>query len=614
MADFSDRDVLTRIYQIQAEGGGDNPTTRRQIAQEALDAGVNSVQISRALDLAKIDAGVDPTGGFQTAGGSRVANIASGLGYDLGSTSPLVDLGGVSNLQAAQEGLYAGDFGMPGYETIMQRLYAPADNTLDRLQSGDLSTPVADTSVPSLSIGNRVSRTTDPLYQAPSTGFQYDTPTELVDPETGEFVSTGELVAQNVAQGPLTQSMEQVITPSAVEGQAPTISYDYVPFDPTTANPIVTALPDVTASDFLFSGLLRQPQMGAVDNQYAQQVPSMMAGSILDPLVYGDLNGDGVVDAKDAAMYQSQQGSSGGTAMFNRGGYVQNYADGGNVGVSEAELVQLYDDLLGRAPDVSGIEYWTGRDVDPNVMYDQSPTGLSGIDAVRAAIMSGPEYQAKEAGSNLTRQVDTTFDALFGRDPTMAEFEYYTGLDFDPNLGASERPFGSRNLQDIVADLKETQEFKDLYGIQQPKQPLKPIVNRNLVQDSTFGTLLSGTVGQRDGLTGTVVGSPISSMAYERGPFDPTSPNPIVTDLPKVTSSDFLYQALMNQPMLRGVDNTYAGLVQNLDSIMQAQQKAAMGLGQQGIASLSGFDLNGDGVVDEKDAALARQLTSAGLM
>lgn len=298
------------------------------------------------------------------------------------------------------------------------------------------------------------------------------------------------------------------------------------------------------------------------------------------------------------------------TTMFNRGGYVQNFSEGGNVGVSEAELIELYDSLLGRAPDVAGIEYWTGRDVSPTVSYDQSPTGLFGRDAVAAAIMSGPEYQALQEGNALTRQVDTTFEGLFGRDPTIAEFEYYTGLDFDPNVGASNNPFGSQNLSNIVADLRETQEFKDLYGIE--TQPTTPVVDRNLVADSAFGNLVSGSVGQRDDLTGTVVESPGLGMAYERGPFDPTSPNPIVTDLPQVTSSDFLYQALMNQPMLRGVDNTFAGLVRNIDPIMRAQQQAAMGLSQglsqQGIASLTGLDLNGDGVVDERDAALAAQL------
>jgi len=121
MAEFSDRDVLNRIVQIQAEGGGDNPTTRAQIAQEAIDAGVNAAQISRALTLAATDEGVES--GF-TSGGTRVANIASGIGYDLGATSPLVDLSTIGSAEAARQGLYAGDFGAPGFDEIMRGLYA----------------------------------------------------------------------------------------------------------------------------------------------------------------------------------------------------------------------------------------------------------------------------------------------------------------------------------------------------------------------------------------------------------------------------------------------------------------------------------------------------------
>lgn len=324
MATYSDDVVLDRILQIQTEGGGDNPATRAQIAQEAIAAGVGADQIGRALNLA-VSRGISESPADYYTGGTRVSNIASGLGYDLGAPSPLVDLETVGDLQAAQEGLYRGDFGMPGYETIMQRLYAP---TLQDVQSGTV-TAQEDVVEPSpfligsgvgQRLGSDITTTLDPDYTAPESGFMYDSPTELAGK------TTGELIAQNVAQGPLTQSMEQIITPSAVEGEAPTVSYEYVPFDPTTSQPIVTALPEVKASDFLFSGSLRQPELGPVVNTFGNNLQDIMANAVAnDPLarIPGDLNGDGVVDASERAAMES------GTPLYNQGGYVSHFANGG---------------------------------------------------------------------------------------------------------------------------------------------------------------------------------------------------------------------------------------------------------------------------------------------
>lgn len=312
MADFSDRDVLTRITQIQAEGGGDNPATRAQIAQEALDAGVNSAQISRALNLAAADAGVES--GFNS-GGIRVANIASGLGYDLGSTSPLVDLGTISDATAANAALYAGDIGMPSYEDVLKGLYATTkevpvlrqQNSFDPSgfqpgSSGGGGATFSGSGSDKKSLFEGVSSTVDPSLDPVTGGTPYgNEPTELIGTSTGDLIST------NVSQGPLTTSYEPVVQESPYSTPETPLFDTVVQQSPYTAmgqGPLVTALPSVTAADFLYSGLGRQPVLGPVNDLYSQYLPYWLRLAYgMDPLGggIGSLQGSGNAATSDGS-------------------------------------------------------------------------------------------------------------------------------------------------------------------------------------------------------------------------------------------------------------------------------------------------------------------------
>ena len=114
--------------------------------------------------------------------------------------------------------------------------------------------------------------------------------------------------------------------------------------------------------------------------------------------------------------------------------------------VDAAKLRQAYEALLGRTPSAAALEYWTGQEYDPNIDYQDRPTSLSRMEDVISAITEGPEYQALKptdpdvAPSTLTRDVQAEFRRLYGRDPSMEEFEFYTGLDYDPLIAASEDP------------------------------------------------------------------------------------------------------------------------------------------------------------------------------
>jgi len=125
--------------------------------------------------------------------------------------------------------------------------------------------------------------------------------------------------------------------------------------------------------------------------------------------------------------------------------------------VDATKIREAYEALLGRTPSAAALEYWTGQEYDPNIDYQDRPTTLGRMEDVITAITEGPEYQAlnpiSAAGvgfeaepSTLTRDVQAEFRRLYGRDPTMEEFEFYTGLDYDPLIAASEDPGSFANI------------------------------------------------------------------------------------------------------------------------------------------------------------------------
>jgi len=119
--------------------------------------------------------------------------------------------------------------------------------------------------------------------------------------------------------------------------------------------------------------------------------------------------------------------------------------------VDATKIRQAYEALLGRTPSAAALEYWTGQEYDPNIDYQDRPTELGRMEDVITAITQGPEYSAlnpisaqavgfEAEPSTLTRDVQAEFRRLYGRDPSMEEFEFYTGLDYDPLIAASEDP------------------------------------------------------------------------------------------------------------------------------------------------------------------------------
>jgi len=125
--------------------------------------------------------------------------------------------------------------------------------------------------------------------------------------------------------------------------------------------------------------------------------------------------------------------------------------------VDATKIREAYEALLGRTPSAAALEYWTGQEYDPNIDYQDRPTTLGRMEDVITAITEGPEYQAlnpisaaavgfEAEPSTLTRDVQAEFRRLYGRDPTMEEFEFYTGLDYDPLIAASEDPGSFANI------------------------------------------------------------------------------------------------------------------------------------------------------------------------
>lgn len=140
------------------------------------------------------------------------------------------------------------------------------------------------------------------------------------------------------------------------------------------------------------------------------------------------------------------------------------------------QVRQAYLDLLDRTPSAQGLEYWTGLDLDPNIDYELRPTTITSVEDLRKAIMEGPEYQAKQAGDITTKLVQEAYREQLGRDPTIADFEYWTGLDFDPQIAASDAPTTLKEINQIQQAISESPEFQGRVeqGLEQPFQPTAP--------------------------------------------------------------------------------------------------------------------------------------------
>lgn len=141
--------------------------------------------------------------------------------------------------------------------------------------------------------------------------------------------------------------------------------------------------------------------------------------------------------------------------------------------VDATKIRQAYEALLGRTPSAAALEYWTGQEYDPNIDYQDRPTELGRMEDVITAITQGPEYTAlnpispptegfRVEPSTLTRDVQAEFRRLYGRDPSMEEFEFYTGLDYDPLIAASEDPGSFANItEDLTKEAVTTKLMQD---------------------------------------------------------------------------------------------------------------------------------------------------------
>jgi len=139
------------------------------------------------------------------------------------------------------------------------------------------------------------------------------------------------------------------------------------------------------------------------------------------------------------------------------------------------QVRQAYLDLLDRTPSAQGLEYWTGIDLDPNIDYQDDPTSITTVEGLRKAIMEGPEYQARQAGDTTTKQIQEAYRSQLGRDPTIADYEYWTGLDFDPNI-TPEVTTELKDIEQIRQAISESPEFQERVeqGLEEPFQPTQP--------------------------------------------------------------------------------------------------------------------------------------------
>jgi hypothetical protein len=127
------------------------------------------------------------------------------------------------------------------------------------------------------------------------------------------------------------------------------------------------------------------------------------------------------------------------------------------------QVRQTYMDLLNRTPTPEAIAYWTGTD-----------TMVSTPEQLRQSIMDGAEFERIQSGTGVTPdQVQTAYETLLGRDPTLEDFEYWTGLDFSKDIAASESPTSLTSIDLIQQAISESPEFQGRVeaGLEQPFQP-----------------------------------------------------------------------------------------------------------------------------------------------
>ncbi len=82
-----------------------------------------------------------------------------------------------------------------------------------------------------------------------------------------------------------------------------------------------------------------------------------------------------------------------------------------------AQVLRIYDTVLGRAPDRSGLDFWVDQ------MEDRGAT-LSGV---ANAIASGPEFMTATGGLNNAAFVDYVYQHALGRGPDQGGSTFWTG-------------------------------------------------------------------------------------------------------------------------------------------------------------------------------------------
>lgn len=158
----------------------------------------------------------------------------------------------------------------------------------------------------------------------------------------------------------------------------------------------------------------------AASAEFQNRYGSLSDEAFVD-LVYANVLGR-VADAEGRAFWLSQlsAGTARGDVMIGfaeSNEYVTRTGTAAPTSVNEARIERLYQAFFGRAPDVEGLDYWTG----------EADRGVS-LESIADAFAQSTEFQATYGPLDDQAFVELVYVNVLGRSPDAEGLAYWTGL------------------------------------------------------------------------------------------------------------------------------------------------------------------------------------------
>jgi hypothetical protein len=150
---------------------------------------------------------------------------------------------------------------------------------------------------------------------------------------------------------------------------------------------------------------------------------------------------DGISHLTESSLQVAALLGSGTTPVFGPGVQALKLVDGTlstGTDTSEAAIVRLYEGLLGRPGDLSGLSFWDGR----------ASTGAS-HGAIANGIVTSAEYQGDHGAQTDAQFLTTAYQSLLGRSVETSALSFWTGL-----------LQGGTSRGDVAAGISDSQEGK----------------------------------------------------------------------------------------------------------------------------------------------------------